>query len=402
MVSHMVALTGEDYRDVLNLVYLANHCEGMERFGNVLSAPLSKMFRAECTTFHVLQRDDSSRVKMAESRSFLFDGDCFKEEDKLYSKLYNDYYYQYSPLLNEALSSSKTVLKTGESISFKDWERSALYNDMIRPQHLYNELFLALRWKNNMRGMITLWRSKKQPDFSDSDVLRCELLTPHLAVALRNTGIISRIYTGQQHLLSSDAFNTEGVLLLDQKLRPFYLNTKAREICQYLLGNMAGDALNLEGEDFPVPSYIIKDCSELLHMVKVTDEPVLWPKERVIITKSGRKFLIECSLVWKANQTHSVPNFMVAIRDLADAVTLETAVRARYSLSKRELEIIYYIIAGMSYNEIADKLCISKLTVHTHVKNIYRKTRAKNRIELDRLFNTDHSNLIQFLRQTAR
>ncbi len=381
----MSALTNADHRDILNLAYLANCCEGLESFEDILSVHLSRIFHAECTTFHVIKRYDSSRVKIAETRSFYFDGNSPKEEDKLYPKLYNDYYYKHSPLLTEALSSSKTVFKIGDSVSFQDWERSDFYNNFIRPQHLYRELLLALRWKDNLIGMITLWRSRKQPDYGKRDVLKSEMLTPHLAVAMRNIGIISKIYRGKENFISTDALDTEGLLLLDQKFKPIYLNAKAKAICQCLSGGAANGTSNLEGEDFPVPSCIINNCAELLHLLKVADEPVLLPKGRVMITESGEKFRIECSLVWKADHTNSVPNFMVSMYNLTDGGDVVTITKAKYHLSKRELEIINCIIAGMSYSEIADKLYISKLTVHTHIKNIYRKMRAKSRIELDRL-----------------
>jgi len=378
-------LTNSDHRDILNLAYLANCCEGLECFEDILSVHLSRIFHAECTTFHVIKRYDSSRVKISETRSFYFDGNSHKEEDKLYPKLYNDYYYQYSPLLTEALSSSKTVFKTGGSISFQDWEKSDFYNYFMCPQHLYRELFLALRWKDNLIGMITLWRSKKQPDYSKRDILKAEMLTPHLAVAMRNIGIISKIHRGKENFISTDALDTEGLLILDQKFKPIYLNAKAKKVCQHLSGAAANGAPNLEGGEFPVPPCIINNCSELLHSLKIADEPVPLPKGRVMITENGAKFRIECSLVWKANHKNSVPNFMVAMYNLTNGGGLENITKAKYRLSKRELEIINCIIAGMSYSEIADKLYISKLTVHTHVKNIYRKMRAKSRIELDRL-----------------
>ncbi|MCJ7653978.1 MAG: LuxR C-terminal-related transcriptional regulator, partial [Dehalococcoidia bacterium] len=46
--------------------------------------------------------------------------------------------------------------------------------------------------------------------------------------------------------------------------------------------------------------------------------------------------------------------------------------------------VIYYLISGLSDDEIAKRLYISKLTVHTHIKNIYRKLGTKSRIELYR------------------
>lgn len=48
------------------------------------------------------------------------------------------------------------------------------------------------------------------------------------------------------------------------------------------------------------------------------------------------------------------------------------------NISYRELEIINCIAEGMSNKQIADKLCISPLTVKTHRKNIMSKIGVKN------------------------
>ncbi|RYG02864.1 MAG: response regulator transcription factor [Chitinophagaceae bacterium] len=51
-------------------------------------------------------------------------------------------------------------------------------------------------------------------------------------------------------------------------------------------------------------------------------------------------------------------------------------------LSKRELEIIGLITREFSNHEIADHLEISKRTVETHRKNIFKKTKAKTLVGL--------------------
>ena len=94
------------------------------------------------------------------------------------------------------------------------------------------------------------------------------------------------------------------------------------------------------------------------------------------------KFHSECSLIWSSDQINPQPNFIVILNDLSDGNDPGINLQAKFHLSKRELDIIYHIVKGLSYGEIAEKLFISKLTVHTHVKNIYRKLGAKNRIEL--------------------
>jgi DNA-binding CsgD family transcriptional regulator len=379
----MARLTGKDYREVLNLIYLANRCEDVESFINTLFPSIMQVFRVECATFQLI-KGYPRNINIVESRSFKSDSHNL-HEDKYYPSLYKDSFYHHSPLLTESLSSSKIVLKIGSSFSLQDWERSVLYNEFIRPQHLYWELFLTLRWKNNLEGMITLWRSKKQPDYEDREVLKAEMLASHLGVAIHNICLISQISSRESHSLSADEANSEGFLWLDHEFTPSFFNAKARDICLQLSSRMPNNASNLEKAEFPVPFYVIKDCSDLLDLIKAKEQPSLLPKERIVSAESGQRFRIECSLIWKGDQISSAPNFLVTLSDLTDEKKLETALQTRFHLSGRELDVIHYLTRGMSDDEIGEKLYISRQTVHTHIKNIYRKLGAKSRIELYRM-----------------
>ncbi len=378
----MARLTGKDYRDILNLVYLANRCEDVESFIGTLFPPIMQAFNTECATFQLI-KGYPQHITIVESRSIRSDNRNLYE-DKYYPVLYKDSFYQHSPLLKEAISSSKTVLKFGESISLRDWERSDFYNNFMLPQHLYWELFLTLRWKSNLVGMITFWRSKKQPDYEDREVLKATRLASHLGIVMHNICLISQIDTRESHFLSADEAGAEGLLWLDHKFRPSFFNTKARDICLQLLGRIPHDASDLERGEFPIPSYVIRDCSDLLDLLKTEGPAILSPKERIVSTESGQSFRIECSLIWKNDQINSTPSFMVTLSDLTDEKKLETTFQTRFQLSRRELDIICYLIRGLSDNEIGEKLYISRQTVHTHTKNIYKKLGAKSRIELYR------------------
>jgi DNA-binding CsgD family transcriptional regulator len=378
----MTRLTNKDYRDILNLVYLVNRCEAIESFVDTLIPSVIQVFHAECATFQLI-KGYPWHIEVVESRSFRADNHNLYE-DKHYPVLYKDSFYQHSPLLKEAISSSENVLKTGDSISFQDWERSDFYNNFMRPQHLYRELFLTLRWKNNLEGMITLWRPKGQMDYGDRDISKAEMLTPHLMIAINNIRLISQVNAWKKLPLAADAANSEGLLWLDHKFTPSLYNAKARDICMQLFDGMPYDTFSPGKGELPIPSYVIKDCAELLDLVKAGEQPILLPKERIVLTESGKKFRIECSLVCKADQINSMPNFMVTLSDLTDEKKLETALQTRFQLSRRELDVIHYLTRGLSDYEIAKRLYISKLTVHTHIKNIYSKLGARNRIELYR------------------
>jgi DNA-binding CsgD family transcriptional regulator len=67
------------------------------------------------------------------------------------------------------------------------------------------------------------------------------------------------------------------------------------------------------------------------------------------------------------------------------ATAAETAagdsIRARVRLTHREREILGLAAASMNTLEIANRLCISKQTVRSHFKNIYRKLRVRSRAD---------------------
>ena len=56
-------------------------------------------------------------------------------------------------------------------------------------------------------------------------------------------------------------------------------------------------------------------------------------------------------------------------------------VAERTGLTPREREILELLCHGTSYSEVADMLHIGRGTVHTHVKNIYRKLDVSSKAE---------------------
>jgi len=58
----------------------------------------------------------------------------------------------------------------------------------------------------------------------------------------------------------------------------------------------------------------------------------------------------------------------------------------KYNLTKRELEILEFLMEGFTYKEIAAKCFISVQTLNTHVKNIYHKLGVHSRAEISAKF----------------
>ena len=52
------------------------------------------------------------------------------------------------------------------------------------------------------------------------------------------------------------------------------------------------------------------------------------------------------------------------------------------SLTKRELEIVALVAEGLTNQEVAERLCISRATVRTHLTSIFHKLGTCNRLKL--------------------
>ena len=102
----------------------------------------------------------------------------------------------------------------------------------------------------------------------------------------------------------------------------------------------------------------------------------------VVLTDSAPDVLIRC--------IHAVMNDQSWIGGEAAVVALpglrklETARRRSkaFGLTKRELEIVRQVVAGLSNKEIAERSAISENTVKSHLTHIFSKLGASNRVEL--------------------
>ena len=95
-------------------------------------------------------------------------------------------------------------------------------------------------------------------------------------------------------------------------------------------------------------------------------------------------------------------NFLLEVEDLKTALSNKhewhenqiNELFHKYEISGREADVLHLISLGHSNFEIADKLFISINTVKYHIKNIYLKLDAKNRVEIINKFAAN--NLVVF------
>ncbi len=57
-------------------------------------------------------------------------------------------------------------------------------------------------------------------------------------------------------------------------------------------------------------------------------------------------------------------------------------IQRRYHLTNRELQVAKFVCRGFNNEDIAAELKITYGTVKTHIRNIYRRVRIKNKIQM--------------------
>jgi DNA-binding CsgD family transcriptional regulator len=68
-------------------------------------------------------------------------------------------------------------------------------------------------------------------------------------------------------------------------------------------------------------------------------------------------------------------------QEIIDKNSSVTMKRIDAGLTARENEVLLLLAKGMNRDEIAAKLFISPETVKMHIKNIYKKLKAKNKVD---------------------
>lgn len=165
----------------------------------------------------------------------------------------------------------------------------------------------------------------------------------------------------------------EGILIISDKLRPIYLNLKAKEICHQLWnGNPSYAQLS------PV---LIDISHQLFKGLSSENEPLILDQQvGTEQTIRIRAHLFAHKLdqeVRESSYDYDRQYILVFLEDrnvtLAEELRIE---QKKYDLTDRETQILRLLLKDHSYQAIAKMLHVSLNTVKFHVKNIHSKKRA--------------------------
>ncbi len=112
------------------------------------------------------------------------------------------------------------------------------------------------------------------------------------------------------------------------------------------------------------------------------DKPIWFLSASAVIAynEATQKPLFSITLAFRLNQY--LPIVPKLERLVSENNFLKEKMNLFISLTKKEKEILHFMAQGMSLKVIANDLCTSELTIKTHRRNIKKKLKIKNDVEM--------------------
>ena len=204
-------------------------------------------------------------------------------------------------------------------------------------------------------------RGEDQPDFSEDEIAFTARIGEHIAHGLRDA-ILRGTAT------SAEPDGAPGVIIVDDSFVVRSLTEQAR----FWLDRLPSD----HGSRLELPAVVHAVARRALRRTKFGPEAKPYANVRLI---SGGWLSVHAAIL----QTNAPDKNLVAVTLAPGTVAeLEPLRLALHGLTPREREVAQLVTRGITNDEIARSLWISRHTVKDHVKAIYAKLDVSSRAEL--------------------
>jgi DNA-binding CsgD family transcriptional regulator len=295
--------------------------------------------------------------------------------DNYYIRDFETHYHKSDPFLRSLFCFDSNVYTTEQIIPFGELERTAYYNEFLKPQSIHSQIVLYLRSGDRLFGVIALFRPRAVPLFGEDDKQIARILIPYLTAALEKTIALHNV-SEKDDIIESIAFASgcNGVLILNEAMDVMYINARAEAIFSRMQNKspafpehaLLPPALYNEGMSFMGSAQNRGTLPESRQVrISIPDcaaQPVSL-RMRIINVTGGRKWLL------------------ISTETDEDRSACHQRLK-EFGLTRREFQVVDLVCQGLSNGEIADKLCISEYTVENHLRSIYPKMDVRNRTAL--------------------
>lgn len=296
---------------------------------------------------------------------------------------YHRVYHSLDPFIDLP---TEQVITVGEFLGAQGWRGSLYYRDFLVNLDVSDMMGADIRLASGAICRLRLSRSQHSPSFMHTDKVLGEQVLPHLRRALRLYTQLGQLDVERNLYAEAVERLMIGVVLLDIKGRIILVNQVARDLLSH------GDVLRQEEGGLRARNalasrelrYLI-DCVLSAHQ---QSQPVA-SRAMSIELPDGRGSLgiiVQRALQGTRWGDDRHPAVAVLLRDPAQTpqVPVDLA-RQMFGLTGAEAAIAIQLVNGLSLDEAADALHISRNTAKTHLGRVFSKTGVSRQTELIRI-----------------
>jgi len=286
-------------------------------------------------------------------------------------ELYNQYFYKVDIFRSKDISKqfyNQKVVSVTDMMSYDQFINTEYYNDFFKKMNLHYQIILPLNIDEKTLGIIGIFKTKEEGEFTQKDLLILNNINKHIAANLKTSLFIDGIQN-EKHIYKNCLSQAHlGILVLAQDLSPLYYNEEACRICMDM---MSSDSTQ----------------NSISLVTNIIYEKIMGRLFDHIILHGSCQIRIVPQIIPKSNGTIETVYIVFLSNNEKPIGKILEKMNNIYSFSKREKEIIEEIYNGLSNDQIAEKLYVSIHTVKTHIENVYKKMGINKRASLINIIN---------------
>ncbi|MHC2333868.1 helix-turn-helix transcriptional regulator [Bradyrhizobium sp. USDA 4454] len=271
------------------------------------------------------------------------------------------------------------LVMSDEAIGVSDLQRSAFYDEVLRPQDIAHNAMMALAAKEDFRAAFNICRSARHGPHDADEQRLLEWLSPHLC---RSVMLGFRIdgYLAMQHA----AFNVlehlaDGVVVLDRRLGVAFANAAARRFASEGL-------LRLQQA---ISTYSIAHSQRLADLIRSALQGAAGGTMSLPHAADGRLLTILVSAI-RGKDLGRLSDagmkdaaVLLFVIDPANRRSIPLAqIMDAYGLTQAEARVALAASSGNTILETARLLKLSSNTIKTHLRRVFAKTATGRQAEL--------------------
>ena len=126
-----------------------------------------------------------------EKKELIGDPICYNIDNRVL-QAYNDYYWKIDDIRNLAFDQKEPIIST-DLMDYKSWVNTEYFNDFLAQNRLYYSCGIDIHTDQRLLGTISLFRTKKDKNFTTTDLIYLKILAKHSSNHLKKLFEMERL-----------------------------------------------------------------------------------------------------------------------------------------------------------------------------------------------------------------